>query len=119
MCSKGALLTSGPSALGRFRTVQLRQKPAKSGLPLPFDLSVVRVIHYLQTAMDIRSALSAFLLLVPIVSTASEGMIYKAVYECQADEINRVMVEACSSRFPELANPGDEALPAWREPQLG
>ena len=68
--------------------------------------------------MHIRSALSAFLLLVPVVSTASEGMIYAAVYGCEADEINRVMVEACSSRFPGLAKQADEALAAWRDRNL-
>lgn len=68
--------------------------------------------------MHIRSLLSAFLLLVPVVSTASEGMIYGAVYGCEADEINRVMVEACSSRFPELAKHADEALAAWRDRNL-
>jgi hypothetical protein len=65
--------------------------------------------------MHIRSVLSAFLLLVPVASIASEGMIYGAVYECAANEINRAMVEACSSRFPELAKQGDEALAAWRD----
>jgi len=68
--------------------------------------------------MHIRSVLSAFLLLAPIVSTASEGMIYGVVYECDADEINRVMLEACSSQFPELAKPGDAALAAWRDRNL-
>lgn len=70
--------------------------------------------HSLQTVMHIRTALPAFLFLVPVVSNASVGMIYGAVYECEADAINRVMVEACSSRFPELAKEADEALAAWR-----
>lgn len=68
--------------------------------------------------MLIRSLLPAFLFLVPVASTASDGMIYGAVYECEADEINRVMVEACSSRFPELAKQAGEALGAWRDRNL-
>ena len=68
--------------------------------------------------MHIRSVLSASLLLVPVASTASEGMIYLVVYQCEADEINRVMVETCSSRFPELAKQADEALAAWRDRNL-
>jgi hypothetical protein len=68
--------------------------------------------------MHIRSVLPVFLFIVPVVSTASAGMIYGAVYECAADEVNRAMVEACSSRFPELAKQADEALAAWRDRNL-
>ncbi|SDF33656.1 hypothetical protein SAMN05428966_114145 [Massilia sp. PDC64] len=68
--------------------------------------------------MQIRSVLSALLFLVPVASIASEGMIYGFVYECEADEINRVMIETCTSRFPGLANEADAALAAWRDRNL-
>ena len=68
--------------------------------------------------MHIRSVLPVFLFLVPVVSIASEGMIYGAVYECEADEINRAMVEACSGRFPALSKQADDALAAWRDRNL-
>lgn len=68
--------------------------------------------------MHIRSVLPALLFLVPVASMASEGMIYGMVYECEADEINRVMVGTCTSRFPGLAKDADAALAAWRDRNL-
>jgi hypothetical protein len=68
--------------------------------------------------MHIRSVLPALLLLVPVASIASEGMIYGAIYQCDADEINRVIAAACSSRFPGLSKQADEALAAWRDRNL-
>ena len=65
--------------------------------------------------MHIRSIPLALFLLVPVISIASEGMVYVAVYECEADDINRVMVEACSSQFPDLSKQANEALAAWRK----
>jgi hypothetical protein len=68
--------------------------------------------------MQIRSVLPALLFLVPVASIASEGMIYGAIYQCDADEINRVMVDTCTSRFPGLAKEADVTLAAWRDRNL-
>jgi hypothetical protein len=45
-------------------------------------------------------------------------MIYGFVYECDAEELNRNMVEMCSSRFPDLSVKADDALVAWRDRNL-
>jgi hypothetical protein len=68
--------------------------------------------------MQIRSVLPALLFLVPAASIASEAMMYGFVYQCEADEINRVMVETCTSRFPGLSKEADVALAAWRDRNL-
>jgi hypothetical protein len=68
--------------------------------------------------MHIRSISLALFLLAPVIGIASEGIIYGAAYECDADEINRVMVEACIGRFPTLSKQADEALESWRKRNL-
>ncbi|HEX8606077.1 MAG TPA: hypothetical protein VF774_25770 [Pseudoduganella sp.] len=68
--------------------------------------------------MHIRSISLALFLLAPVVAIASEGIIYGAVYECEADEINRVMVEGCTGRFPNLSKQTNEALESWRKRNL-
>jgi hypothetical protein len=68
--------------------------------------------------MQIRSVLPALMFLVPVASMASEAMMYGFVYQCEADEINRVMVETCTSRFPGLSKEADVALAAWRDRNL-
>ena len=68
--------------------------------------------------MQIRSILPTLLCLVPLASMASEAMIYSFVYECEADEINRGMVERCTSRFPGLSKEADVAFAAWRDRNL-
>lgn len=45
---------------------------------------------------------------------ASEGLIYAAVYECDADDVNRNFVDACSNRYPELSGVASEAISKWR-----
>jgi hypothetical protein len=39
----------------------------------------------------------------------SEGLIYGLVYQCDADEINRVMADMCSSRFSAPVDGGYES----------
>lgn len=68
--------------------------------------------------MQIRSVLPALLFLVPVASMASEAMMYGFVYQCEADEINRVMVETCTRLFPGLSKEADVALAAWRDRNL-
>ena len=64
--------------------------------------------------MFVRSILSACLLSATALASASDGMLYVAVYECNAEEINRNMVETCSREFPALSAEADKALTAWR-----
>lgn len=45
-------------------------------------------------------------------------MIYGFVYECDAEEINRNMVEMCSGQFPNLSPQANDALAAWRDRNL-
>ncbi|WP_305746754.1 hypothetical protein [Acidovorax sp. A1169] len=68
--------------------------------------------------MSIRPILAAFLLLVPLISPASEGMIYGSLYECNAEEINRDMVEICSGQFPDLSLQANDAISVWRDRNL-
>lgn len=86
---------------------------------MPYTASLsLPTCHRLLTAMHIRSALPALLFLVPVASMASEALIYGLVYECEAEEINRVMVETCTTRFPGLSKEADVALAAWRDRNL-
>lgn len=68
--------------------------------------------------MSIRLTLAAFFFLVPVISLASEGMIYGFVYQCDAEEINRNMVDMCSSQFPDLSLKANDALSDWRDRNL-
>lgn len=45
-------------------------------------------------------------------------LIYGAVYECEAEEINRAMVEVCASQFPDLALQANDALAKWHDRNL-
>jgi hypothetical protein len=74
--------------------------------------------RYRLPGASIRPILAAFFFLVPVFSLASEAMIYGLVYECDAEEINRDMVEMCSSRFPDLSREANDALSAWRDRNL-
>jgi hypothetical protein len=47
-------------------------------------------------------------------SLASKAVMYGFVDQCEADEINRVMVDTCTSRFPGLSKEADVVLAAWR-----
>lgn len=49
-----------------------------------------------------------------MMACASEGLIFAAVYECNADEVNRDMVQTCTDRYPELSTVSFEALVKWR-----
>jgi hypothetical protein len=68
--------------------------------------------------MQIRSILPALLFRVPVAPMASEAVMYGFVYQGEADEINRVMVETCTSRFPGLSKEANIALAAWRDHNL-
>jgi len=68
--------------------------------------------------MSIRSILAAFLFAAPVMSQASDALIYVFVYECNAVEINQDLVEMCSSQFPDLSPKADDALLTWRDRNL-
>lgn len=70
--------------------------------------------------MSLCSRLSTALLLVsmmsaPTLALASEGMIYGAVYECDARAVNEEMAMTCSRAFPELGADVSNALASWLE----
>jgi hypothetical protein len=62
----------------------------------------------------IRLNLCGLLLLIPVAVSASEAMIYAAVYECDAEAVNQDLVEACSSQYPELSTHASAAFAKWR-----
>jgi hypothetical protein len=65
--------------------------------------------------MLIRPFLYAVLLSAPGIAAASDGLILGMVYQCDADAINRDMIEACSVEFPDLAPQANDAYASWRE----
>jgi len=72
----------------------------------------------MKAKMFVRSILASCLLLTPVVSFASEALVYVFVYECDADKINEDMVGMCSNEFPELSRDANDALSSWRERNL-
>ena len=68
--------------------------------------------------MSVRPILAAFLFAVPVISHASPALFYLYVYECDAVDINRDMVDMCSARFPDLSFKANEAFVAWRDRNL-
>jgi hypothetical protein len=64
----------------------------------------------LPTALLLVSMMSA-----PAVSSASEGMMYGAVYGCDARAVNAEIVAVCSRAFPELSSEASNALASWLE----
>lgn len=77
--------------------------------------SIEHLFVNLTVAMSIRLFLSAFVFVAPVSAFASEGMIYGFVYECDAEKINRNMVEMCSGQFPNLSTQANDAFAAWRD----
>ncbi|WP_041741045.1 hypothetical protein [Collimonas fungivorans] len=45
--------------------------------------------------------------------SASEALIYAAVYECNSKSINLEMVQICSTQFPKLATRAADAYRMW------
>jgi len=64
--------------------------------------------------MQFRSFLLGISLFAPSMAFASEGLIYAFVYECGADDVNQNMVQACSTRYPDLSAAASEAISKWR-----
>jgi hypothetical protein len=64
--------------------------------------------------MYFRAIVFSISLLAPMMARASEGLILAAVYECNADEVNRDMVQTCMGRYPELSMIASDALVRWR-----
>lgn len=64
--------------------------------------------------MYLRSLVLSILLFAPMAARASDALIFAAVYECHADEVNRDMAEACKRTFPELSAIASDALAIWR-----
>ena len=61
-----------------------------------------------------RLTLFTLLAIVSTASNASDALTYAFAYECNADQVNQDMVEACSRAYPELATPASRAYDAWR-----
>jgi hypothetical protein len=64
--------------------------------------------------MHFRAIVFSISLFAPIMACASEGLIFAAAYECNADEVNRDMVQTCMDSYPELSTVASEALVRWR-----
>lgn len=64
--------------------------------------------------MKLRKLLFVIGLLFPATVFASEAIVYAAVYECNADEVNQALVETCSDSYPELFTAASEAMREWR-----
>lgn len=64
--------------------------------------------------MYFRAMVFSISLFAPMMACASETLIFAAVYECNADEVNRGMVQTCTDRYPELSTVASEALVRWR-----
>lgn len=67
---------------------------------------------------SVRSILAACLFVAPVISPASDALIYVAAYECDAVEINQDLVEMCSKQFPDLSLKANDALLTWRDRNL-
>ena len=61
-----------------------------------------------------RHAIACIALLAPTATTASEALIYAAIYECHADEINQDLARICSDTFPAMSSDAADALSKWR-----
>lgn len=55
-----------------------------------------------------------FALLVPTYSLASPGLVYVAVYMCNAVRMTEAVVSACTTNRPELSNRLATAFSSWR-----
>lgn len=64
--------------------------------------------------MYFRAIVFSVSLFASMMACASEGLIFAAVYECNADEVNRDMVQTCMDGYPELSTVASEALVRWR-----
>ena len=64
--------------------------------------------------MYYRAIVFSISLFSPMMAYASEALIFAAVYECNADEVNRGMVQTCTDRYPELSMAASGALVKWR-----
>lgn len=64
--------------------------------------------------MHFRKIVLIGCILAPVVAWASEALIYAAVYECNADEINQALVADCSATYPSLSGDAVESLRKWR-----
>ena len=64
--------------------------------------------------MYCRAIVFSISLFAPMMACASDGIIFAAVYECNADEVNRDMVQTCMDSYPELSTIASEALVRWR-----
>jgi hypothetical protein len=75
-------------------------------------------IHFLFPSfwnhMYLRTIVFSISLFSPIIACASEGLIFAAVYECNADEVNREMVQTCTDTYPELSPLASDAMGKWR-----
>lgn len=63
--------------------------------------------------MRFRLVASVLAMAVSTSVYASEGLIYGAVYECDAKSINQGMTQACASQFPKMAKRANDAYQAW------
>ncbi|WP_431477705.1 hypothetical protein [Massilia eburnea] len=64
--------------------------------------------------MHFRKIVFVCCFLAPVAAWASDALIYAAVYECNADEINQALVTDCSATYPSLSVDAAEALRKWR-----
>jgi hypothetical protein len=63
---------------------------------------------------QMRSAAVLISVFATLPSAASEGMIYAALYHCEAASMNQALVQLCGAKYPSLVEPGSRALSKWQ-----
>ena len=92
-----------------------RPSSARSGRRRLSPQHTVPILNLIPwTHMHFRAMVFSISLLAPILACASEGLIFAAAYECNADEVNRDMVQTCIGSYPELSTIASDALVRWR-----